>query len=745
MAIQKEKKEEQLRKLKEEEATLAHRWTAADIEGDLRRRIEEELATELRHHQEVTERKTLKKLTRLNGGSLKVVHQKEGFINLADISLNKDQEELLNLGLNCHVLSKPSHHRKRLELESLLGNILDLESKGKVATTGPILQAAILNESTKMRGNHRSKILQRKHIDAAKELRSNPNIIIRRADKSSTFVLLKKEEYLTKLDSILLDETKFKKITRNPVIDITRRANKLIDAVNARQDGTRLPKIVGDYDLGYLYGNVKTHKAGNPLRPIISQIPTPTYNLAKRLAQILTPFVPSHYSIASSTEFLELVRSNHSDGIIASLDVESLFTNVPVDRTIDYILKKVYEDGPSPAIDIPREVMKSLLSICTKEAPFRCPRGTMYQQIDGIAMGSPLGVLFANFFMGCIEEEVFSEIDFPTIYCRYVDDTFVKITDGDALLQLKNIFEEKSGLRFTIERSDQGQLPFLDVLLTQQQGIETSVYVKENNSGHCLNGASECPSRYLESTASAYIRRALSHCSTWASTHKELERAAQQLVDNGFTNDTVKKVTRRILDRWYNNQTNDDNREEGVVTLYYKSHMNTAYKEDERIIRDIISSNVSPAGNTTDIKTIIYYQSKKTSHLLLRNNLTPRPAELQRTNLIYKHICQNEDCRPHTSSYIGMTTTRLSRRISNHLQSGTIKRHYLESHGVRLTREDMEAGTTILDYETNPGRLAILEALYIKEEKPRINLQYEELFILPSLKRPRPAPNIQPL
>ena len=392
--------------------------------------------------------------------------------------------------------------------------------------------------------------------------------------------------------------------------------------------------------------------------------------------------------------------------------------------------------------------MKTLLGICTKEAPFRCPRGLMYQQIDGIAMGSPLGVLFANFFMGCIEEEVFSEFNSPTIYCRYIDDTFVKISNDCDLLQLKEHFEEKSGLRFTIERSNNGQLPFLDVLLTRQDGneINTSVYVKKTNSGHCLNGASECPSRYLVATASAYIRRALSHCNTWTSTHKELERAAQQLVDNGFTNSIVEKVTRNILDRWYSSHPDNPSNNGDEVTLYYKNQMSTSYKEDERIIKDIITSNVFPAGNMTAVKTVVFYQSKNASHLLLKNNMAPRPAELQRTNLIYKHTCQNEDCRPHATSYIGMTRTKLTRRLSYHLQNGAIKKHYQEKHGVRLTREALVSGTEILDYETNPGRLAILEALYIKEEKPAMNLQYEELFVLPTLKRPRehhiiPDPN----
>ena len=51
----------------------------------------------------------------------------------------------------------------------------------------------------------------------------------------------------------------------------------------------------------------------------------------------------------------------------------------------------------------------------------------MYVQQDGVAMGSPLGVLFANFYMGVVEERVFSKIPRPHIYCRYIDDTFVSL------------------------------------------------------------------------------------------------------------------------------------------------------------------------------------------------------------------------------------------------------------------------------------------------------------------------------
>ena len=47
--------------------------------------------------------------------------------------------------------------------------------------------------------------------------------------------------------------------------------------------------------------------------------------------------------------------------------------------------------------------MKELLLVCTTETPFKTPTGDIYTQVDGVAMGSPLGPLFANFYMANLE------------------------------------------------------------------------------------------------------------------------------------------------------------------------------------------------------------------------------------------------------------------------------------------------------------------------------------------------------
>ncbi|XP_066966311.1 uncharacterized protein [Macrobrachium rosenbergii] len=232
-------------------------------------------------------------------------------------------------------------------------------------------------------------IIDRRLREAAKQLREREDITVRRADKTAAFVLINTEDYHRKLDDILADSTKFQRITKNPVDEIRREANRIIETVNAASNALHLPPITGDYDLGYVYGNVKTHKQGNPLRPIISQIPAPTYQLAKRLNTILTPYVPSSHSLKSSAEFLEALRAAPPGGCIASMDVESLFTNVPVDETIQMILDRVYRDPTTPSLNIPEHALRALLEICTKKAPFSNHRGHMYTQIDGVAMGSP--------------------------------------------------------------------------------------------------------------------------------------------------------------------------------------------------------------------------------------------------------------------------------------------------------------------------------------------------------------------
>ena len=130
--------------------------------------------------------------------------------------------------------------------------------------------------------------------------------------------------------------------------------------------------------MGYIYGNIKTHKIGNPIRPIISQISTPAYDIAKYLNEIITPYIPNRYNLASSSDFINILRTTEAKGIMKSLDVESLFTNIPVDTTINLILDRIFKDDDyNTEIKMSKKHLKALLEICTKESPFLGPKQEM--------------------------------------------------------------------------------------------------------------------------------------------------------------------------------------------------------------------------------------------------------------------------------------------------------------------------------------------------------------------------------
>ena len=77
-----------------------------------------------------------------------------------------------------------------------------------------------------------------------------------------------------------------------------------------------------------------------------------------------------------------------------SFDVKSLFTNVPIKRTIDIILKRIYIDKVFSTNLKKRSIKKLVLDTCTKTAfTFN---GDIYEQKDGVCMGSSLGPLLAN-------------------------------------------------------------------------------------------------------------------------------------------------------------------------------------------------------------------------------------------------------------------------------------------------------------------------------------------------------------
>ena len=110
-----------------------------------------------------------------------------------------------------------------------------------------------------------------------------------------------------------------------------------------------------------------------------------------------------------------------------------------------------------------------MLKLATTESSFIFDN-KLYKQIDGVAMGSPLGPTLANVFLCHYEKNWLNECPSqfkPVVYKRYVDDIFVLFKSKEHLKLFVNYMNSKhKNIKFTFETEDSNNFPFLDVKIT---------------------------------------------------------------------------------------------------------------------------------------------------------------------------------------------------------------------------------------------------------------------------------------
>ena len=101
---------------------------------------------------------------------------------------------------------------------------------------------------------------------------------------------------------------------------------------------------------------------------------------------------------------------------IVSYDVTSLFTEIPLDESINHIIDQIYNKQKLPQITS-RPIFKRLLERVTKDTTFTF-NGKLYKQVDGCSMGNPLSPTLANIFMCKLEADVEKPLNLPFYICR---------------------------------------------------------------------------------------------------------------------------------------------------------------------------------------------------------------------------------------------------------------------------------------------------------------------------------------
>ena len=115
------------------------------------------------------------------------------------------------------------------------------------------------------------------------------------------------------------------------------------------------------------------------------------------MVPFLSPLTVNDYTVKDSFAFAKKVINFDHNLFMDSLDVKSLFTNIPVDETMKNAVVDLFSSNMYRG-KLSKSELCYLLKLETSELSFIFDN-ILYKQIDGVAMGSPLGPTLANVFL----------------------------------------------------------------------------------------------------------------------------------------------------------------------------------------------------------------------------------------------------------------------------------------------------------------------------------------------------------
>ena len=213
-----------------------------------------------------------------------------------------------------------------------------------------------------------------------------------------------------------------------------------------------------------MYFLKKLHKTPHGIRHIVSGCSGPTERVSAFLDYIIKPLVLTTLSyIKDSSHIIALLEQTHvpPDALLVTIDVTSLHTNIPQDEGTDACLEAI---GLAEASHIPPSVLLQLFNIVPKCNVFSFDN-SIYQQIQGMVMGTRMAPSYANLFMDRLERAFLArEPILPLVWKRYIDDILCIWTGSRSQLDgfLDRLNKIHPSMKFTWSISDT-QVQFLDL------------------------------------------------------------------------------------------------------------------------------------------------------------------------------------------------------------------------------------------------------------------------------------------
>ena len=386
-------------------------------------------------------------------------------VNLSNYSLTEPEKLVLELGHS--FVSKPASFNPSHTKKQLHRVVFDKPSIDQILSdvqTTPFL--------SNLSGSEKATL---------ENLRNNPNLVITQADKGDTWVILNKESYIFECDRQLQDSSVYAMLSESQTSQNCKLFRKvLLNMLRKKEISAAVfEKLVPHDDkvkARIFYTLPKIHKPPSswpienlvpPGRPIVGNSYSEDTEICKYLDSFLQPIVAKQPHILANTDHLLHTLNSISfsgNAILFSLDVSSLYTNIPIVAGIQTV-KTFFERFP--LANRPDENLLTLLSLSLYKNDFFF-NGKFYRQKKGVAMGKQFAPNFANLYMCSWEDQVLHNLPGPkpSIWLRYIDDIFG--IWQESLKELENFVKAVNSIDVNIQvtcNSSLTDLQFLDLVL----------------------------------------------------------------------------------------------------------------------------------------------------------------------------------------------------------------------------------------------------------------------------------------
>lgn len=421
--------------------------------------------------------------------------------------------------------------------------------------------------------NHKSNMSAEERA-ALSSLALRKDIKIQPADKGGKVVIMNQADYVSKCEEDLANTNFYEKLTEDPTSQYTKEIEEILVKMEKEE-------MINDNDREFLtehlecpktptfYGLPKIHKSFTkfpPLRPIVSNVDSCTRRISEYLDSFLKFQARGCGSFIRDTKhFLQKLKElNKSDipagSILVTMDVAALYTNIDHDEGADACYEKL-ENRKNKTIS--SKMLRSLMMLVLKSNAFRFGN-SIYKQVKGTCMGTPMAPNYANLFMDRLENNIISSFQndtglAPLVWYRYIDDIFFIWTSGEE--SLDNFIEHaqkysenqnmKSTIKFEVNKST-AAVNFLDVTVSlKDQKLQSNLYSKPTDAFLYLNKASSHPRHVTNNIPKGQFIRIRRICSEKADYFSNCNRLCAFFVKRGYDSRFLNKIVGEVskLDR----------------------------------------------------------------------------------------------------------------------------------------------------------------------------------------------------